>query len=357
VKVESVAVMPETDALHRILEDGIRAPSADNVHHLRFVPSAHGVQLLSTDLPTWNAQPHRKALAMVSYGAVVENMALSSASLGLSMDVQWMPDPRRPDVMAVCRWSFAHGEPEPYAAVMAERHTNRRFYRREPVPADVRRRIADAGAVPGAGVSWLDAPVQRRRALQAIRMAEAERFRRSGLHHEIYSAVRFDVGWRRTADEGLPPGALEIEPPMRAAFHALSRWPLMRVMTMAGLHHALGLRAAWLPCRYAPLLGMVWCDAVGEPWPAFALGRSLQRAWLACTSEGLAFQPLAATLALSHQHPGGPWVSARVQQLIRDRVAELGASAGACLFFRAGWAEPPSVVTARPPIDRYLAQS
>ena len=141
---------------------------------------------------------------------------------------------------------------------------------------------------------------------------------------------------------------------MRAAFHALRHWPLMRGLAMAGLHHGLGLRAAWLPCRFSPLLGMVWCDATDDPWPVFSLGRSLQRTWLACTLEGLAFQPMAATFALSHQRPGGPWVSERVQQAIRHRVGELGAQAASCLFFRAGRAAPPSVAAARPPIDRYL---
>jgi hypothetical protein len=356
VVADDVLLMPGMDVLQRILEDGIRAPSADNVHHLRFVPTAHGVLLLSTDVPTWSGQPHRKALAMVSYGAVVENMSLSSASVGLAMEVSWMPDPHRPDVMAACRWSAAESPPDPLAAAIALRHTNRRFYRRDPIASDVRERIADAAAVPGARVSWLEDTMRRRQALQAIRWAETERFRRFGLHQELYSAVRFEVGWHRSADEGLPPGALEIEPPMRAAFRSLRRWPLMRVLTLAGLHHGLGMRAAWLPCRYAPLLGMVWCHATDERWPAFALGRSLQRAWLACTNEGLAFQPMAATLALSHQHPGGPWVSARVHQAIRDRLATMGATAASTLFFRAGRAKPPSVVTTRPRIDRYLVR-
>lgn len=349
--------MPGTDALHRILEDGIRAPSAENMHHLRFMPTAHGVSVFTTDLPTWPSQPHRKALAMVSYGAIVENMALSSAALGLTLTPQWMPDRDRPDLIAECRWTVADGEPDPLGAAIAQRHTNRRFYRREAIGPDLRRYIADAGAVPGARVSWLDVPARRTLALRAIRMAETERFRREGLHRELFEAVRFDLGWRSTADHGLPPGALEIEPPMRPAFAALSRWPLMRVLTRAGGHHALGLRAAWLPCRLAPLLGMVWCDTPDDSWPVFALGRSLQRAWLACTLEGLAFQPMAATLALSHQQPGGPWVSAEVQSGIRECVAALGASAAACMFFRAGRAEPPSVITSRPQIDRYLMRS
>lgn len=348
--------MPGTDALRRILEDGIRAPSAENMHHLRFKPTAHGVSLFTTDLPTWPSQPHRKALAMVSYGAVVENMALSSRALGLAMTPQWMPDREQPDLIAECRWSVTNEKLDPLEAAIAQRHTNRRFYRREAIAANVRQRIADAGAVPGARVSWLDTSARRALALQAIRTAETERFRREGLHNELFGAVRFDLGWRCTADHGLPPGALEIEAPMRAAFAALSRWPLMRVLTMAGVHHGLGVRAAWLPCRLAPLLGMVWCDAPDEPWPAFALGRSLQRAWLACTLEGLAFQPMAATFALSHQQPGRPWVAPDTQNHIRDCVARLGASAAACMFFRAGRAEPPSVVTERPPIDRYLLQ-
>jgi hypothetical protein len=203
---------------------------------------------------------------------------------------------------------------------------------------------------------WLDEPRERALALQAIRLAEGERFRREALHHELFGAIRFEVGWQQSCDEGLPPGALEVEPPLRPAFAAMARWPLMRVLARLGAPHTLALRAADLPCRLAPRLGLVLCDAPNVSLRSLGAGRSLQRAWLSATAAGLAFQPMAAAIALAHQQAGDGWVSPAIQQQIRDRLQRLtrGRAECACMFFRLGHAAAPSVVTQRPGLDRFV---
>ena len=355
-----LGVRPTPDRLRRILQGGIEAPSAENRHYLRFESAPEGVRLLSTDISSWSEQPHRRMLALVSYGAVIENMSLRAAASGFSQATQWFPDPARPELIADCRWAATTPSVDPLEAAIERRHTNRRFYRREPVSAAALERVcAAAEVVPGARLLWFDEPSARAAALQTIRLAETERFRREALHRELFGAIRFELGWQQTADEGLPPGALEVEPPMRAAFAALRRWPLMRALTRLGVHHALGVRAGYLPCKLAPHLGLVLCDAPNVSLRATGAGRALQRAWLAASADDLAFQPMAAAVALVHQRPGDGWVSAPVQALLRDRLAQLTSGRAECawMFIRMGHARSPSVATGRPPLDAFLTTS
>lgn len=346
------------DSLRLILESGVQAPSAENRHYFRFEQGPVSVRLVSTDVSTWAEQPHRRALALISYGAVVENMALRAAELGQAQSQRWSPDPQRLDLIAELSWRPGGSPPEALASAIARRHSNRRFYRRERLPPSMLQRVsAAADAIPGASVSWLDEPAERRLALQTLRIAETERFRRRALHHELFSAVRFDAGWKQSTTEGLPPGALEVELPMRAPFSVLRHWPLMRAACALGMHHTLGLRAADLPCRLAPHLGVLRVDSTHETLGWLHAGQALQRVWLAATLEGLGFQAMAAPVALALQNAGGDWVSQPVQDELRTRLPQLGggAAGSARMFFRIGRAASPSVVTGRPPLDDFLA--
>jgi hypothetical protein len=351
---------PPDEALHDILRCGIAAPSADNRHRLRFVIMEDGVSVIATDVAEWSAQPHRESLAHISHGALLENMSLRAAARGFPLTVRCAPDPARPEIVARCAWATASAPAEPLLdAAIERRRTNRRFYRRQRLGPDVLEDIAvAAGAVPHARLRWLDDAPWRRAALHAIRLAETERFRRESLHRELFDAIRFDAGWRRSVDEGLAPGSLEVEPPMRALFAALRRWPLMRALNTLGVHHLLGLRAGDLPCRLAPHLGIVECDAASHTLPAIAAGRALERAWLAATAAGVALQPFAAAMALLRQPAGGAWVSAQAQARLRTDLASLtgGRPDSAWIFVRVGLAAPPSVAAGRPPLDRFLAR-
>jgi hypothetical protein len=349
--------LPPDDALRRILEAGLRAPSAENRHFLRLHRTDSGIELRTTDLATWAERPHRRVLALLSYGAVVENIALRSAELGWVLEARWWPEPARPELVAELAWHAAPPAADPLARAIESRHTNRRFYRRAALPAATLARLEEAAAaVPGARLLWLDAPPRRRAALALLRLAESERFRRRALHEELFGAVRFELGWRRSAVQGLPPGSLEVEPPLRAGFAALRHWPVMRAAGTLGAPALLGMRAAWLPCRLAPHLGLVLAGGTpGQAEPA--AGRALQRAWLAATALGLAFQPMAAPVALAHQHAGGDWVAPAAQRRLHEGLRELasGTNAEAFMFFRLGAAAPASVVTSREPLESCFA--
>lgn len=344
--------------LREILHSGVQAPSAENRHFLRFEVLPDRVRLLSTDTASWSVQPHRRMLALLSYGAVVENMALRAAQWGESQSTHWLPDPAYPELIAECRWVRASTTADPLASAIADRHTNRRLYRRVPLaPAVLQRMTAAASTVSGAQVLWLDEPPARAAAKRTLWIAEAERFRRAALHQEIYSAIDFQAGWRSSRAEGLPPGALEVERPMRPFFSALRHWPLMHALSWLGAHRLLALRASYVPATMSAHLGLLSCTLDDPLLAALNAGRALERIWLAATHEGVAFQPMAAATALARQHPAAGWVSARTRLRIVEQLQRLtgGRPQAAFMFFRIGHAEAPSVVAGRRAVDDFVA--
>lgn len=350
--------LPPPERLRQILAAGIQAPSAENRHYLRLGIGPAAVVLTATDQASWPALPHRKWLALVAYGAVVENMRLRASQFGYAQNARWFPDPGRPERVAELAWTTTSAAPDPLAGAIELRHTNRRFYRRSPVEGNALERLAAAlAAVPQAHLLWCEGR-ERKLALRALRLAETERFRRRGLHGELFSAVRFECGWRASSDEGLPPGALQVEPPMRAGFAALRRWPVMRAAGLVGAPYALGLRAAWLPCALAPHLGVLLLGGDGEVLDLQS-GRALQRAWLAAAAAGLAFQPFAAPVALVRQRAGGAWVSPAVKSRLGQLLGELAApyAGRVCMFFRVGHAAPAETVAGRLPLERYCVDA
>jgi hypothetical protein len=359
----NVATAPATPGalpqhLSDILRSGLQAPSAENRHYLRFEIAGDAVRLVSTDTATWAEQPHRQMLALLAYGAVVENMSLHAAQAGQSQTTRWLPEAARPELIAECRWTASTPVTDPLAQAIPNRHTNRRFYQRTPVPEEIRARVsAAASAVPQARLVWLDDAAARRTALRVIRVAETERFRHEALHRELFGAIEFEAGWQRSTAEGLPPGTLEVEPPMRPAFAALRHWPLMRALSRIGVHHLLGLRAAYMPARLCPHLALLACDIDDPTLAALNAGRALERTWLAATHEGLAVQPMAAAPVLARQRPGGGWVSAPAQQRILQGLGELtgGRAFSAFMLVRVGHAPAPSLVTGRRDLGEFLA--
>jgi hypothetical protein len=357
-------MIPHTVALHQILTAGIQAPSAENKHYFWLEVRADSVTLHATDSASWSAQPDRKMLALMSYGAVVENISLRARAMGFLTHAKWQLDA---DAAASTRvvdlsWDVAAPVFDPLDGAVSTRRTNRRFYQREPVLNSVLAQLSTAAnSVPGARVYWLVPGPQRSRALSLIRLAETERFRRAGLHHEMFSAIRFERGWNGTVLEGLPPAALEVEWPMRWPFAWLRHWGLMRAADLLGAHVALGLRSGYLPCALAPHLGLVMSDAADLDTAHWQAGQAFERLWLACENHGLALQPMAAATVLLNQKSGPDWVSAVTQKRLLDGMRALSAELGLldcaarpCMLFRLGRAQAPTAIAGRRPLEYFL---
>ena len=342
--------LSESHRLH-IARAAVLAPSADNRHCFALQFSGERILLFGNGAYV-GAPYHRKILSLISFGAVAENMRVRAASLGYRTEATWWPDSADAALIAELRFSPASAGESALDAAIPGRHTNRQliFFGPRLTEVELSRFAGCVNGVEGVTLAFMDSARERAKLLRLLRVAEAERFNTRSMHHDLFSAIRFDVGWHASAEEGLPAGVLGVEPGARWAFRQLARWPVMNVLRRIGFHRALGFRAADLPCRFAPHRGVL-----ATPWPvergAISVGIALERLWLEAESCGLAFQPFAgpALLAL----PGYGDVPSAIGTCLREGWSELTAGTP-LMVFRLGWAARPKLRTQRPPFERYL---
>jgi hypothetical protein len=339
------------DHFMSIVEAGIQGPSADNRHPLLFDQGSDSVRVWGND-EFCTAPFHRRVLFLIALGAVVENMALRARSLGFHIAVSWFPDVGKPRFAAELKVTGAGATADELAWAIPHRQTNRRFFHGPPMLAAQRDKLErDATAIAGTRLIWLDQQPLRSKALRLIRVAETERFRCRHLHQELFSSIRFEVGWKNVADQGLSPGSLEIEWPLRGAFTALQRWGLMHSLACLGAHHLLGFRAGDAPCRFSPHLGAIATTLDIEPG-ALAVGQAFERVWLRATSYSMALQPMAASTLLALD--GYQEVRPLMRQKLACGWAELTPGMHPLIVFRLGWSSPASLRSGRRPVEAYL---
>lgn len=350
----------DQEQINFILESAILAPSADNYHRIRFQLAENTIQVHCTQAELPPQGGYKRVLALLSLGAVSENLSIAASRFGMQAETVLLPETTKPDLLMQIRLQPDQAVVDPLWQVIPLRHTNRQIRFRGPMMTATERSELDAATYiyPSSQLVWLDEPAQRKQVLRLMRRAETERFHNRLLHEELFSAIRFDVGWHTTCPEGLPPGALGVEPPLRAFFALLRHWQVMRLANLLGADHLLGLRSCDLPCRLAPHLGLLAVKNT-DSQSVFDAGRSFQRLWLAATSQGRVLQPMPASALYAIEGARAEGIPAELQHdLAEGWKASLGALIPLMLF-RMGVATPSSIVAGRPQqkvfLDRSLA--
>ncbi len=344
------------EELHSVLEYAIMAPSADNQHHIFFqvTDPTMRVWYAEKELPTEGG--YKRVLALLSLGAVLENMVIAASRSGLRVKAALLPESDQPNLLLHIRFERQTIAVDPLWEVIPRRHTCREVLFRGPRMDDHEFQALDSAvrARSGTHLFWLDEPDRRRAALCLMRRAESERFHNRILHEELFSAIRFDVGWQASCADGLPPGSLGVEVPLRPFFALLRHWSVARLANGFGMHHLLGFRSSALPCRLAPHVGLLAVDTPDDQ-SVLDAGRAFQRLWLVATAHGRVLQPLpAAALYACRKSSALEGIPAALQEALAAGWQRLVGAAIPLMIFRAGFAGPSPVSTGRRPIADYL---
>lgn len=344
------------DTLRFILGSAILAPSADNQHRVRFQVDQDTLLVNYTESPLPSPGGYKRALALLSLGALAENLAIAASRFGMRAETVLFPDPAEPQRIMQIRLQPDLAAADPLWQSIPLRHTNRRVFFRGPRLTRMERDELEAAArvYPACQLLWLDEPARRRQALQLIRRAETERFHTRLLHDELFSAIRFDTGWRTASTHGLPPGALGVEPPFRGLFAMLRHWPVMRLANLLGAHYLLGWRASELPCRLAPHLGLLAVRNFDDQ-SAFEAGRTFQRIWLTATNQGRVLQPMPASAIFALGGAGAEGIPAELQRSLAEGWKAAVGEGIPLMLFRMGFAKPLPIAAGRGEIGSYLS--
>jgi nitroreductase len=184
----------------------IRAPSMHNTQPWTF-------RIRDGALEVW-ADPQRQLRAAdphgwavrIACGAAIFNARLAFAVAGRPADVRIRPQPGQPDLLA----RLAPGQPRPATpreialhAAINRRHSNRRPFHPEPVPAASRHELVRAAQEEGAWLELLIGPVALTTVSEVIRAAD------TALHRDEAYAAEL-AAWRRDTDaepDGVPADA------------------------------------------------------------------------------------------------------------------------------------------------------
>ena len=323
-----------------ILRAGIAAPSADNSQPWRFAWSGDDLDLRIDADRSGHVSDTRYVLSDLAAGACVENMIIHARSLGYAADLQTFPHSGEELCVARIRWrpDPECEQPEPLAAAIEQRHTDRSFPWHGPITTDTQARLdAQAEGIVGQRLYWPQPPSERKAALSIIRQAETLRFKSPTLHAELFSSIRFPAGWQAGCEEGLAPATLAVEPPLRPIFQAMRRPAVMSMFNRLGAASTLGWRSAYLPIRLSPGLCLLVIPSAARS-DVLAGGRALQRVWLQATLDGLSVQPYAAAGVLSLGFVPIEPAFERSLSRLRPALAELTESGLGLVFLRLGYA-------------------
>lgn len=338
-----------------IFQSGILAPSADNVHEFVFQEDSNSIRLINTSQIPPVISGYRSVLKLIALGAVAENMIIAATQFGIDLQMTVTPPSNNDPLILTFKKSETSIPVDPLIDQIPLRHTNRQLFFSGPKlsPDELKELESISRKQPDVSLSWFDERKARQRILPLIEKAERARFQNKFLHQDISSAVNFSAGWDKSAEEGIPPGALEIEKPMRPLISLLMRWSTMKLLNKFGVSHMMGLRIAKLPCRFASHLGVITVSSLSIQ-NVLASGRSFQRIWLTATKQGRSLQPLVGAPLYALPGSSEQGVPASLMIHLQSRWKEIVPSAEIPLIlFRMGFAPPPTVVTSRKPLANY----
>ena len=319
-----MSAVPATGVLHEIVELACRAPSMYNAQPWAWRVAAGGLELYadrSRRIPV--ADPLDRNL-VIGCGAALHHARVAAAAAGWTATVRRLPDPDRPDLLAVLELRPADEEADEARLVQAlrTRRTDRRQFSSWPVPPERLDALAEAARLQGAhAVPVVDEA--RRHALDTL---VADAVTRQSSDEKLAEERR---AWLdRSATDGVP---------LTTVPRLVGRAGSSRSRFGAGL-----LAQPWRELEPADG-ALVLCgpeDAVGS-W--LRGGEGLSALWLRAVDHGLSVQPLTQVVEVEE-----------TRRALKDDVAE---GWSPFLLLRVGWhsaTEEPLRPTPRRPLHDVL---
>lgn len=276
-----------------LIEAAIQAPSADNSQPFQYKwQSEYSLELWIDPSRSGKASDNRYVLSDIALGAVIENVVIKASSMKCSSKIEYFPESEEvPLYIALITFTPTENTANTdLANTIPQRHTNRQFPFKGPIPEDVQNNLSKAAQQCNSTVMWFNGKKEIKSVLPIIQEAESIRFKSKTLHQELFSTVNFD---NPSIEEGMHISVLAIEKPAQPMFKQLKKWKVMNWLNKIGGYAMLGFRSVKVPILFSPALLLVKVDKKDRV-SVIEGGRAIQRVWLQAHQHGLSVQPYAA---------------------------------------------------------------
>ena len=288
--------------LTKIIEAGVAAPSGDNSQPWRFTAHDNSLEIFNIpnrDNPYYN---FRQRGSFVAHGAVIENITISSRSLGYAPEIKLFPTG---DLIngPVARINFheTKAEKDPLYEFITERATNRKPYDSKRSLSEKQRTDFLNATGNDTNIEFIFTESQKDKSIigQAVSVNEIVALETEGLHKVFFE----DMVWSQKEEEqkksGLFIKTLELPLPIQLLFRGLRHWPFNNFLNKIGFAKIAAMGNAKI---YASGSALGIITVTNQDAESFVnAGRLMQRIWLKATSMGLSVQPIAGMLFLAQR--------------------------------------------------------
>jgi nitroreductase len=340
------------DLLRKVLDAAILAASPSNSQPWRFEVDDDHLHVI---------HPHRASLlhdidehaTLISFGAVLENIAIAAHGLGYTVDIRYFPEAGNSYFVAQVRFEKNHtSPPDPLLHAIRGRRTTRSAFARRPLDTAAIEAIRSVVAADNRlRLHLIDAPFAKRELSDLLIEAEKTLWRNPAV--------------RRAELDRMASGDL---PPELVVGSRWRQWLVRLQLSRRWRHKVNPYRAVRNVTRRKILvrtshLGVV---SLGECGPHAYLdsGRVIQRMWLELTARHVAVEPLCDIIGLmmAYNLKVSSFLTGRRGQEARDltedfnRLFELPFGRTALYLFRVGWpaSEAPPEPSPRRPLPDFV---
>lgn len=273
-----------TASLRHVIEAATLAPSVHNTQPWRFVLRPDGFDLLADPGRRLPVLDPTGRLLHLSCGAALVTARTASRALGLAADVELLPDPEWPDLLArltVSAGALPDDAELALALAVLHRHTVRGAFDRRPVPAPLLQTLARVAEQEGAVLRVVDDEGDRVSLAVLLSGADWQQERDPAYRAELAAWVREDP-----AGDGIPPQAVQEDPGRGSSLR-------LRDFTLTHPEHMSGE----VPTADDPAV-LVLTSRGDGPMAWLRAGQALGSVLLHAAAEGVQAQPLGQVVDL-----------------------------------------------------------
>jgi hypothetical protein len=285
----------------QLVEAAIRAPSGDNCQPWQFRFAGNGVEidLLGERSESFFDFRHRGSL--LSIGAVVENIRIQAACLGIDTDISY-PAGNGPGMPAAYIRLFDGLEPissrRGRVAAALTRTVNRRPYL--PIRIPIQKQEAwTAEPIEGTEVTIIEDRHAIGRWAWLTYLGDRIRWTHPRIHRELFAKILFTRAEAESKRIGLEIDRLGAGPAAAAIMRYLAPWSRMQRLSRYNIDRLLAAQTrALVHCAGALVLVTIAGHAPAE-W--IRAGEQVQRLWVIAHEQGLCVQPLPVSMYLDQR--------------------------------------------------------
>jgi molybdopterin/thiamine biosynthesis adenylyltransferase len=355
---------PERPDIEALVARAALAPSGGNCQPWRFCWRGDRLECWQDPERSRSMLDFGHRATYLAFGAALENLVRASRFAGMFADLEILPDPTRPLLVATVR--LRKGEPPTPGEVerlanLEYRVTNRRLGARSALTGDERNRLSAAAERRGALLHLLTKPRDLNAVAGVLAAGDRVRFLSQALHREMFGELRWSADEVRGTRDGIDIRTLELDDTDHAGLRLTSDWRVMS--TVADVGGGAGLeRSTRKAVGAAAAIGLLTIQDGGDTSYVKG-GRAVQEAWCEATAMKLAFQPMSALVYLFQRNEQGR--GAGLSDVERKRLTSLRRRFDALfprpadhtelLVFRLGRASTPSARSLRRGLPEILS--